>query len=173
MPKDPAFLTVADREYKLGLPDLELSKLVVSYRARMNQTCLEYLLDAIGSMTSKKDIMFWGISYKNDVSDLRSSSARDLMLMLSTHVDKLFWFDPLVSGDDFLEFEKWSERSLKNIDCLIVAVRHLDDALLEFCYANLSVGALIIDINNTLAPNEINLLRANDFVVRIFGEFIS
>ena len=75
---------------------------------------------------SKKRVLFFGITYKNEIGDLRHSPSLDLIKKFMKKKSKCYYFDPFVKEINMRQLNKIQLLSrLKNFDLIIFCVNHL------------------------------------------------
>ena len=111
----------------------------------------------IGKQICKKlkktsNILFLGLTFKEDVPDLRNSKSLELILYLKKKNHKIVIYDPFVRKIDGFKGFQSSDTKKPQFDCIVLSVPH----------------ALII---KELKKKFIPLLKADGFFFDIKGKF--
>ena len=94
--KDPNFLNFSSRlilKNKLKFPIIDISSKI---NKRMPNTSINFIKEKVKNIKQKR-ILIMGVSYKDDVSDLRSSPSIDLINFFKKIRSRITLHDPITS----------------------------------------------------------------------------
>ena len=112
---DPYYLSHKAKELKVN-PDVILSG------RRTNDNMPKFIFKQIQKRLKKKsDILFLGVTFKEDVPDLRNSKAIELLNYFRKTKFNISINDPFVNNNDYIEFKDLIEKSF---DAIILTVPH-------------------------------------------------
>ena len=130
IPLDPIYLSWKLRHHDYRARFVELAQDV-------NTGMPGYLTDRIAAALNGRQqsvkgarILVLGVAYKPDVSDTRESPALDVMKRLEARGAVLSFCDPHVDavqpGEEVYRATAFSEQTLRDADCVVVATQHSD-----------------------------------------------
>ena len=127
IPVDPYYLSWKARQYDFHTNFIELA---AETNDDMPYLVVNNVVDALnkqGVCASKADVLVLGISFKEDVGDLRNSPALKVMQILKTKVSEVVYNDPYVKEMD-LDGERHHSVDLKDgvkkADCVLITAAH-------------------------------------------------
>jgi UDP-N-acetyl-D-galactosamine dehydrogenase len=100
-----------------------------------------------------------GLTFKENVSDIRNSKVPDIINELAEFGIKALVHDPIASAQEThheygLELSAWSE--LKDLDALVVAVSHEEYlAMGDSIFAPLRDGGVVVDVKSIFEPSAV------------------
>ncbi len=167
--KDPLFGVVSNNMiYKKNLKFPFSTKAIEINRNMPNQT-LNLAKKYIKNFKNKK-IAIFGVSYKEDVGDIRYSPSIYIAKKLNKLGSKVFGYDPLVEKcDNFYDYYSKNLPETHNLDLIIIAVPHKIFSKIKFHNYLKNKKTIIIDAFNVLNENQIKLLRKNNFKLISIG----
>jgi len=164
--KDPFFAKFSSSKYlkaKLKFPFINLTMQVNS---KMHLRSIN-LIKKILSKNNIKKILLVGISYTNNVDDLRNSRAIDLLRSIKRKKYNISIYDPYVKEKKILNSKIITKiNKLKNFD-LIIMINNYD--IKKIFLNNIKKNSIIIDLNRILKKNEINILKKKTKDIYILG----
>ena len=87
-------------------------------------------LSAVGKVIRGSKILIMGLTYKEDVADIRETPAKEIIKELQEHGVEIFGYDPLLNADDFEGefgvklFHNLEEAKGRRFDCIVLSVAH-------------------------------------------------
>lgn len=123
---DPYYL--AHRALELGY----VPKVILAGR-EINEAMSKYVanyitkkLKEIGKDPGKSKILIWGLSFKENVLDIRNSKIKDVINHLREYHPEIVGYDPLIEEDFEKNFsiKKVDFESISQIDCLLIFSPH-------------------------------------------------
>ena len=121
----------------------------------------------------RKKVLFFGITYKNEIGDLRYSPSLDLIKKFINKKSKCYYFDPFVKKINMKRLNKLQLLShLKNFDLIIFCVNHLNFKKIKFNKSLSNGKTFLFDLNNVLTINQINKIKKNNINFYSFGREI-
>ena len=169
--KDPLFTKIASKQiFKLKNMDFPLSTKAVKLNKKMPDTSLEFIKKNVGFSLKKKKILFYGITYKENIGDIRHSPTVDLAKKLRKLKCDVFFYDPLIKviKDKNIKFYDIKTKKL-NFDLKILTVKHKETHSKTFFKKFTSDKGIIFDLNNVLSSDKIALLKKRNSPIFILG----
>jgi len=166
--KDPYFAKFTSNKFlknKLKFPFVDLT---MKINSKMHLRVCKQISELIHKNDKIKKILIGGISYAQNVDDIRNSRSLDM-------IDNIFWkkneltvFDPVVK---ILSYKKVKIiKKIKNLnvyDLIIFNVKHKQFEKIDF--NEVSNNKFIIDTNNVLTQNQINDILTKKIKLKIIG----
>ncbi len=156
---DPYYLTSKAEE--LGYhPEVILSgRRINDSMPRYVATEMLQMIAASGSPIRGSRVGVLGVTFKENVPDVRNSKVMELIDFLKSFGLQVLPYDPHANSDEVKDeygLDLVAKESLKDLDALVLAVRH--DVFLEdissFIGANLNEGGALIDLKSVLPVSE-------------------
>ena len=134
---------------------------------RVNESIAGFVAQRLVKMLSAKDspirrarVGVLGITFKQDVPDLRNTKIVDIVSELAQYGIEALVHDPVASHDEAREeygLELRPVSDLKRLDALILAVPHREFLSMprSELLAPLSPGGILVDIKSALSPSEL------------------
>lgn len=159
IPIDPFYLSWKAKAYDFNLRFVELA-------GEINDSMPYFVVDLVvealnheGKPLKGSKILILGVSYKQDISDLRESPALKIIPLLKSREARVEYCDPLVP---IVEVEGFSLKSLplagkpwEDADCVLLLTAHK-----AFPYPEIAKGSkLIVDTRNAFRGLEGNIWR--------------
>ncbi len=150
------------RKKKIDFPLTLKAKLI---NQNMFKTSLDFIKKNVN--IKNKRILILGVSYKEDVFDLRLSPSMDLVKSLMKYTKKVFLYDP------FLEITNNSKflnkiPSFKNFDIIIFSNAH--EQIKNISFKQFARKAYYFDLNNVLSFKMISKFRENKIILKVLGD---
>ncbi len=124
------------------------------------QKMVKLLIEADITSIKRSKVGILGLTFKENVPDLRNSRVADIVNELKSYGIKTFIHDPLAYPEEAreeygFELNKWEE--LNQLDGLIIAVahRHYREMPLEKLLSPLKKNGVLIDVKSILDPKEL------------------
>ncbi len=156
--KDPLFGSLTTQIYlknkKLKFP---ISKLSVKINKKMIENSLKLIIDKYSYPLRNKKVLLIGMTYKNDVGDIRNSPSIDLAKKLLKLKSKVYYYDPLVN-EKIKDFNRVKTVS-SNYDIVLFCVKHENFKKLSFIQFNKLKKAFFFDLNDVLNDNIYNKFK--------------
>ncbi len=130
IPLDPFYLTWKAREFNYHTRLIELA-------GEINKNMPEYVVERASKILSKKykkslnraKILLLGITYKNDVADLRESPALEIIKILEEEQAIISYYDPYISefknnGKLYRSLSELTAKTIREKDMVIITTKH-------------------------------------------------
>lgn len=168
--KDPLFGIVSNKLiYKKNFT-FPISSKAITINKKMPLQTIKLMSSHTDTFKNKLVALF-GISYKEDVGDIRFSPSIVFARRLKSLGSKVIGFDPLIKEcDDFDFFYNNKLPDSKNIDFLVLAVPHKIFLNIKFHKYITSKKTCIVDSFNVLSLNQIRLLRKENIKIISIGK---
>ena len=131
----------------------------------MPNTSIEFIKSKIKNLNKKK-ILLLGLSYKEDVSDIRFSPSFKLIEFFKKNNIKYQVHDPYLSDINQKKLIS-SMPNLKKFDLVIMCVGHRYYKKLNL--KTFSNKPYYFDLNRVLEKNQINLMKKNNYKLEVLG----
>ena len=164
--KDPLFADISRRLFfskKVSFPIIEKS---ISINKKMPLFALSFIKENF-KLNKKSKILMLGLSYKEDIGDLRHSPSIKLLKSLLKLNKNIKISDPLCKFN-ILKYDNFEIKdNLKKFDLILLCVKHKQYRSLS---ANLfSKKTVIMDLNNVLYKNQIRSFKNKKFKFHTLG----
>ncbi len=143
--KDPKFLEYSSKNILNTSNNFPITKKAILINSNMVTTSLKYVKKKIITFKNKK-ILIVGISYKEDVDDIRFSPSVDLAQKLKNAGAKVEINDPLFTNNDLLPFNFVKRFNFSKYDCVLFCVGH--KRVKKININNLNKKPIYFDLNN-------------------------
>ena len=149
--KDPLFVNISGKIFLPGKMSFPITKKSISINKKMPLFALSFVKQNY-KLTNKSKILMLGMSYKEDVGDMRHSPSVTLLKHLLNYSKNIKINDPFYKSRilkcEYIE----TKNNLKDFDLVLLCTAHKQ-------YKNLSSNlfqkrAVIIDLNNVLNKNQ-------------------
>ena len=130
IPLDPFYLTWKAREYNHHTRLIELA-------GEINKSMPEYIVARVSQILSRKfgrslngaKVLFLGVTYKKDVSDLRESPAIEIIRILEGEKAIVSYYDSYISefinnGKEYRSIKELTKEEIKEKDIVIITTDH-------------------------------------------------
>ena len=165
--KDPNFINFSSKFFlknKFNFPIINISNKI---NKNMPKTSVNFIRDKIKVLRGKK-ILIMGLSYKQDVSDLRFSPSIDLINSLQKFKAKLTLHDPITSDFDDDKFKILKKiPNFKNFDSVLFCVNHSYYKKLKI--QKFSKKTHYFDLNQVLKYSLIKKLKKYNYKLEVLG----
>lgn len=116
-------------------------------------------LNEVGKVISGSKVLIMGLTYKENVPDIRESPVKELIHVLESYKVDIWVFDPLLSPEII---EKFGVKSIDNLntdikfDCIIITVRHkaFEEVGLEKLKGIVKERPVLIDVKRAYEKSE-------------------
>ncbi len=164
--KDGLFGKISEKIFnKKEKTNFKLTLQSIKINTNMSSTSIEFLKNKI--QLKNKKILIMGITYKEDVGDLRNSPVIALINKLSKFTKKIYYYDPFFS-EDFNETKSIRKLSnLKSIDIVLFCQKHLQ--IKKFEFKKFSNQTQFFDLNHVLEKKTQKNFNRNN--LHILGDF--
>ena len=156
---DPYYLTSKAEE--LGYhPEVILSgRRINDSMPRYVATEMLQMIAASGSPIRGSRVGVLGVTFKENVPDVRNSKVLELVDFLKSFGLEVVAYDPMANSDEVKEeygLDLSPREGLNDLDALVIAVRHdvFMDELSAFIEENLKDGGTLVDLKSILQPEE-------------------
>ncbi len=152
--KDPVFGNISNELYlKKNKNKFPLSSASIRINNQMINNSYDLILEKFGKKIQNKKILIIGISYKNDVGDLRDSPSISLAKKLKKQKCKISFFDPLVKNNIKNLIRLKSLNFNEKFDIILLCVKHENFNNLNFLKKRNCKRSYIFDLNNIIKDN--------------------
>jgi len=130
IPLDPFYLTWKAREYNYHTRFIELA-------GEINRYMPEYIVERVAKILSlrfKKSlngakILFLGVAYKKDVSDLRESPVLEIITKLEEESALIYYYDPYIpefinNGKEYKSIKELTAKEVREKEIVIITTAH-------------------------------------------------
>lgn len=166
--KDPYFAKFTSNKYlnnKLNFPFVDLT---MKTNSKMHLRVIREINKIIQKDSKINKILIAGISYAENVDDIRNSRSLDMIKDFYKKKIKLTIYDPVVK---ILSYKKIKiikdSNNLKKYNLIIFNVKHKQFKKINFNKLNNNVN--IIDTNNVLDENQIKIILKKKIKLKIIG----
>ena len=163
--KDPDFMNYSSNLFsknKLNFPIIDLAN---SINLKMPTTSIDFIKSKVKNLNKKK-ILILGLTYKEDVSDVRFSPSLKIIEYLKRNKIKYKIHDPYAYDKKQKEFIKILPK-LDNFSLVIMCVRHSYYKKLN--RKILSPKPIYFDLNRVLQNTQINFMKKNNYKLEVLG----
>jgi UDP-N-acetyl-D-glucosamine dehydrogenase len=168
--KDPLFINYSLKEFYNKKIDFKLNKYAVEINKNMPNSSAELIKSQINNTRydKKVQILLAGITYREDVADLRNSPTATLYNILKKNKFKISYSDPYFKkwkiGNQLLKNINFTKKN-KHIDLIVFCVAHTEYKKINFNSAEfLNRNKIIIDLNNCISENQIKKIKLNKYL---------
>ena len=170
IPKDPIFLLNSSKKYGINFHNIESA-------IKINSEIPSYIAQSIHNILSQiggKKIIVWGLTYKENVNDMRDSPGIKLIQKLKSLGYKVVGYDPYFDEklkdfyflennltEDFDAVNKMDDKFISKFSCIVVVQHHnLVKNKLKTLYQK-SLVSMIYDCQSRLKvnPNSNTILK--------------
>jgi UDP-N-acetyl-D-galactosamine dehydrogenase len=124
IPVDPYYLVYKAKELnyhpKVILAGREVNDYMPKYVAEL---AIKGINEADKTIRNSR-VLIMGLTYKEDVPDIRSSPAREIVRELKEYNVNIYGYDPLLTEEEIRDFDVLCLRDDLKMDCIIIAVGH-------------------------------------------------
>ena len=131
----------------------------------MFKTSLDFIKKNV--KIKNKKILILGVSYKEDVFDLRLSPSMNLVNSLMKYTKKVFLYDPFLETNSNSKFLN-KIPSFKNFDIIIFSNAHAQ--IKNISFKQFEKKAYYFDLNNVLSYKIINKFKENKIILKVLGD---
>ncbi len=172
--KDPLFAKIFTKQVlKKRSLNFPLCSSAIEINRNMPNTSMRFIESNYKKKLRRKKVLFFGITYKNEIGDLRYSPSLDLIKKFINKKSKCYYFDPFVKKINMKRLNKLQLLShLKNFDLIIFCVNHLNFKKIKFNKSLSNGKTFLFDLNNVLTINQINKIKKNNINFYSFGREI-
>lgn len=151
IPVDPYYLLYKTRELGYRPQVIVSGRTINDYMPKHIVHMTIKGLNAVGKAIKNSRLLIMGLSYKENVADIRETPAKEIIKELKEYDAKLYGYDPLLNGvkQEFRIETTSNPGELTGIDCVIITVNH--NAFHEITLSDLktimSPDPILIDIH--------------------------
>ena len=163
--KDPDFVNHSSKMFLKNKVKFPIINVANKINRNMPNTSIEFIKSKVKDLNKKK-ILLLGLSYKEDVSDIRFSPSLKLIEFFKKNNIKYQVHDPYLSNIKQKKLIS-SMPNLKKFDLVIMCVGHR-----YYKKLNLKVFSskpYYFDLNRVLEKNQINLMKKNNYKLEVLG----
>jgi len=163
--KDPDFINYSNNIFlknKLKFPIIDLANRINS---NMPTTSIDFIKSKVKNFNKKK-IIILGLSYKEDVSDIRFSPSLKLIEYFKKNKVKYKVHDPYIYEEKQKELTNTLPK-LNNFDLVIMCVGHSYYKKLNGKI--LSLKPIYFDLNKVLKNSQIKFMKKNNYKLEVLG----
>ena len=159
--KDPSFMDFSIRNFFKQKNKFPMVAQSLQINKKMTQTSENFIYSIVKNINKKK-ILICGLSYKEDVADLRFSPSLNLIAALKKRGAIISAFDPYyLSGKNIISDQfKLIDSFNENFDTIIFCVAHKKFKSIIF---KKKINTKIFDLNRVLSLKQIKTLKTNRY----------
>ncbi len=131
----------------------------------MFKTSLDFIKKNV--KIKNKKILILGVSYKEDIFDLRLSPSMNLVKGLMKYTKKVFLYDPFLEINNNSKFLN-KIPAFKNFDIIIFSNAH--EQIKNISFKQFEKKVYYFDLNNVLSYKMINRFRDNKIKLKVLGD---
>ena len=165
--KDPYFAKFSSKKYikkKINFPFVDLTMKVNS---KMHQRSIKLIKKVFVKKNIKK-ILLIGITYTNDVDDIRNSRPINILKSLKDKKKSICIYDPVVKEKKIFNSKIVNKISnMKDFDLIIFMNKH--SKMKKINFNKIRKNSFIVDINNILNDKEIGIIKRKTKNISILG----
>lgn len=158
IPVDPYYLVYKAKELgyhpQVILAGRAINDSMAKYVAEMTIKAL----NKVGKVIKGSKVLIMGLTFKENVPDVRETPVREMIKELSEYEVKIFGYDPLVDDieDNFGIRAVQDMESVKGIDCVIITVAHavFDKMGLDDLKKIMSENPILIDVRGVFSKDK-------------------
>lgn len=130
IPVDPYYLVYKARELGYYPQVILAGRAINDYMPKHVAEVTIKALNEAGKVIKGSRVLIMGLTYKEDVLDVRESPGKGIIKELREYGVEVTGFDPLLKGADFEDefgirlFKDWEEIKESKTDCIILSVAH-------------------------------------------------
>ena len=165
--KDPNFINISSNLFFNSKLNFPITNISMKINKNMIFSSIQFIKKKVKSFKNKK-ILLLGASYKQDVSDIRSSPSIQLSKYFKKQKANIYFHDPLTNKIDSKKYD------ISNIlpkfelfDIVLFCVKHNRYKKIKF--NNLSKKPKYFDLNCVLDNKQINFMIKNRFKLEVLG----
>ena len=166
--KDPYFANFTSNKFLKNKLKFPFVNLTMKINSKMHIRVCKEISKLINKNNKIKKILIAGISYAENVDDIRNSRSLDMIEGISWKKKKLTIYDPVVK---ILSYKKIkiikSSKNLNKYDLIILNVKHKQFEKIDFNKINNKTH--IVDTNNILSDYQIKNILKNKIKLKIIG----
>ena len=172
--KDPLFAKISTKQVlKKRSLNFPLCSSAIDINHDMPNTSMKFIELNYKNKLKEKKALFFGISYKNEIGDLRYSPSLDLIKKFMNKKSKCYYSDPFVKKINMKGLNKIKKLPrLKDFDLVIFCVNHLKYRKLKFDKSLSNNKTFLFDVNNVLTVNQRFQIKKNDIKLFSLGRKI-
>ena len=163
--KDLLFGNLSNIYFRKKKTDFPLTLKAKSINQNMFKTSLDFIKKNV--KIKNKKILILGVSYKEDIFDLRLSPSMSLVKGLMKYTRKVFLYDPFLEINDNSKFLN-KIPAFKNFDIIIFSNAH--EQIKNISFKQFEKKVYYFDLNNVLSYKMINRFRDNKIKLKVLGD---
>ena len=166
--KDPYFIKLSSKQYldnKMNFPFIDLT---MKINSKMHSRVIKKINKKISIDKRIKNILVFGLSYTENVDDLRNSKSLDLVNELKNLKRNIDIYDPIIKISSYKKMKVIKKiKNLNKYHVLIFNVKHRQ--IEKMTFNTLKSNQIIIDTNNVLSLYQIKTLIKKGSKIDIVG----
>ena len=168
--KDPLFgVYAANKLWKIKNHKFPFSQLAMKINDKMPNVTFDKIKKLFKDNLKKKKILILGMSYKENVGDLRSSPSIYFCNKCIKNNIKIYWHDPYIDSIKNKKITKVNDlKEINTYDLVLFAVKHNLYRSLSF-NKSLIKDTIIFDANNVLSEKQIVKIKKNKIKFQSIG----
>jgi len=164
IPVDPYYLVYKAKELDYNPQVILAGRSINNYMPRYSALLAIKGLNEVGKVIKDSKVLIMGLTYKEDVPDIRESPVKYMIDEFNKYGVDLYGYDPLISEDQIRNFGlKLDEKLDVKIDCVVVTVAHNEfkSMTLEDMEKFMNLNPVLIDIRGIFDPEEVRMRGIN------------
>ncbi len=164
--KDPLFSEHSAKLFASKTLSFPITKKSIEINKRMPLHSIDFI-NKFCKIKSISKVLIYGLTYKEDVSDIRHSPAIKLFNILKNKTKNICCIDPLIQKENWKKFGVVKKVNFKKIDIIIMCVKHNQFKTIPL--KKFRKNSIVFDLNNVLNLNQIKVLSKNKIRNYILG----
>lgn len=164
--KDPLFSEYSAKLFANKRLTFPITKKSIEINKRMPFYSFNFIRKFYKIKLSSK-ILIYGLTYKEDVSDIRHSPSITLFNVLKNKTKNIYCIDPLIQKENWKKFNVVKKVDLKKIDIILMCVKH--SQFKKIPLKKFRKKSIVFDLNNVLDSNQLKVLSKNKIKKYILG----
>lgn len=166
--KDPYFIKLSSKEFLKNKVKFPFINLTMEINSKMHLRTINKIKKIINSKKKIKKVLILGLSYAENVDDLRNSKSLDVVDKIKKLKSLIEIYDPVVKIKNYHDVKILKKIKDINIyDLLILNVKHSKFEKINF--KKIKSNMTIIDTNNVLSKKNIDIISNKGIDLNIVG----
>jgi len=169
--KDPLFAKIGSKKIlKLNNENFPLSSMATFINKKMPFTALDFIKKNINFSLRNKKILFFGITYKEDIGDIRFSPSIVLAKELIKFGSQVYYYDPLIKNikEKNIKYFDIQNKKMK-FDLKILTVKHKNFFSKKLEKNLLERSSKVFDLNNVFSDKKIEKFKKDKKNIFVLG----
>lgn len=166
--KDPYFIKLSSKEFLKNKVKFPFINLTMDINSKMHLRTINKIKKIISSKKRIKKILILGLSYAENVDDLRNSKSLDIVDKIKKIKSSIEIYDPVVKTTNYHGIKIIKKiKDFNMYDLLILNVKHSKFEKVNF--KKIKSNMTIVDTNNVLSVKNIDILSKKGIDLNVVG----